>query len=74
MSNQRWTNADRVHRHAVHALEDFLELRAELLGHELSRRARSRLHSFSHHLRHAVFHTGEGAHYRVIPERDHEQR
>ena len=57
-----------MHRHAVHALEDFRTLRARL-----GKRERQLWHSLSHHLRHAVFHTGEGARYRVIPERDHEQ-
>lgn len=57
-----------MHRHAVHALEDFRALRARL-----GKRERQLWHSLSHHLRHAVFHTGEGARYRVIPERDHEQ-
>lgn len=49
-----WTNHDAIHRHAYHAYEDFNRLR-ELLGD----RHTELWHSLSHHLRHAVFRSGQ---------------
>ena len=44
-------NAQHMHRHACHALEDFLRLRRR-------RHDEGLWHSLSHHLRHAVYRTG----------------
>ena len=46
------TNAEHIHRHALHALEDFEALRLDCCNAEL-------LHSLSHHLRHVVWRLGE---------------
>lgn len=64
------TDDEHAHRHAAAALADFLELRERLRG--LGRRERSLVHSLSHHLRHAVWRTGERVDWRirVWPERD----
>jgi hypothetical protein len=64
------TNDEQAHRHAARALEDFLALRKRL--GELGREERKLVHSLSHHLRHAVYRTGERVPWRdrVIPARD----
>jgi hypothetical protein len=41
-------NVEHMHRHAVHALEDFQQLRRDPDDKEL-------WHSLSHHLRHVVY-------------------
>jgi hypothetical protein len=46
-----WSNADALHRHACHALEDFRALRR--IRHDRGDE-RELWHSLSHHLRHAV--------------------
>jgi hypothetical protein len=69
----RWTNDCSAHRHAAHALEDFIEIRSLLKnGHHSPEQISSLLHSLSHHLRHAVFRSGERVppRWRVIPERE----
>jgi hypothetical protein len=59
----KWSNNDAAHRHAAHALEDFCKLRAQL-----GEREQDLWHSLSHHLRHAVYRTGEGARHRTYPD------
>jgi hypothetical protein len=52
-------NAQHLHRHALHALEDFDSVRRLLeespdWTHEIEKR----IHSLSHHLRHVVYRSG----------------
>ena len=53
------TNREHLHRHAVHALEDFDVIRNELLSYPgCSVEMAQQLHALSHHLRHTVYRSG----------------
>ena len=52
-------NRQALHRHAVHALEDFDRLTDGLvIGNYRERNVSSLLHSLSHHLRHVLYRSG----------------
>jgi len=54
-----WTNHDSIHRHAVHAYEDFRALRKLLQSFCIAESNEPELwHSISHHLRHVVHRSG----------------
>jgi len=53
------SNREALHRHALHAFEDFESVRVFITDYNGNKREiEARLHSVSHHLRHAVYRSG----------------
>jgi hypothetical protein len=62
-----WTNHDSIHRHAVHAYEDFRALRKMLERFYIFPEEEELWHSLSHHLRHTVFRSGHEVEHPRMP-------